>query len=226
MKLLGSALSIASSSSWSIVVVAVFLGGCVLRLPAPPVPARSRPGVSVPHEPPAAGHGRVIIETADGRPSTVYLIAGAVFVAFSDGVAGGGIDIRRLCMTPCVVDLPYGQHELRFTVDGDTQGAGSAYVNVSGRTSVLRVNLGQQKRPGGIALFGGTLELLGIVGAPLGGIGWAVSAEDDDGVAGAMKAVTIMSLGAIAVGAALWQLDKPVEQPASYLQWELDSVRP
>jgi len=164
----------------------------------------------------------VIIETADGRPSTVHLIAGATLVAFSNGI-GGAIHITRLCVTPCFVDLPYGQHELRFTVDDDSGGAGAAYVNVSDRTSVLRVNLGQQTRARGVALFGGTLELLGGVGAVVGGIGWAISDGDDDA---SMNTTTLVSLAAIAVGAALWQLDRPIEQPASSLQWDLDAPTP
>lgn len=211
------------SRSCSAMTAAFLLGGCVMRLPAPPPPARTRPSISVPSHPPPAGHGRVIIESADGTSSVVHLIEGATFVVAPGGF-GGALHVRRLCVTPCFADLPYGQHELRFTVDGDSSRAGEAYVNVSNRTSVLRVHLAGRRPLGLVAVFGGSVGVLAGLSTIGAGVGWSITAGEDSEDAKGFATATFVGVAVVALGAALWQLDKPIVQPASSLQWELESA--
>jgi len=97
----------------SLALVAATLGACIVRLPAPPTPARRSPSLALPADQPAAGEGRVVIETTDG-PATAELITGR---AMSQAVVGGQVAYgaqlatRRLCTTPCVGHLPRGENE-------------------------------------------------------------------------------------------------------------------
>src|SRR5687768_16239171 len=93
---------------------------CITRVAPPPTPGRRAPSASLPSAPPAAGYGRIVIETEDG-PATAELVTGrAVGVAYGSGgtAVASHIATRRLCTTPCAIDLPYGEHEVILTIAG------------------------------------------------------------------------------------------------------------
>ncbi len=187
---------------------------CITRLPAPPDPPRVDPAVEMPSSQPPPGRGRVVIATERDIPSVVHFVEGASFANGQYGVVGA-VHLSRLCVTPCVVDLPYGNHELRFTTDG-APGDDQVYVSVSDRTSALRVALGKRTNGGTAATAGRWLVGVGGLAALTGGLLWPV---DDD--AGVIRTTALGGVAALALGLVLSQLDRPIVQPASSIQWTL-----
>ncbi len=168
----------------------------------------------MPSTPPASGRGRVVIATEGNVPSVVHFVEGASF-AIGPGAVVGALHLSRLCVTPCVVDLPYGNHELRFTSEG-MRGDAQVYVSVDEGTSALRVALGKRSNGGARASASRWLIVGGTLAAVTGGILWA---GDDD--ASLSRTTMLGGLGAVALGLILWQTDRPILQPASSIQWTL-----
>ncbi|HVK77832.1 MAG TPA: hypothetical protein VM734_31215 [Kofleriaceae bacterium] len=191
-----------------------FLPACIRHAAPPPIPPQILPELALPAEPPAPGHRRVIVD-AD-VPSTVHLVEGESY-AFSTTRAVAALHIRRLCVTPCVVELPAGQHDLRFTVDDDAGLIGRALVNVSDRTTAVRVHLGRNRMPGFLAYTGGTL----VIGGGVTAVSSLWGAFGDDPDAGTWRTASLVGLAAAVIGTGLWFLDRPILQSSSSTQWNL-----
>lgn len=104
-------------------LVIVALGGaCTQRLPPAEDPAHQVPAVGT-LPPLAPGMGRVVIDVVDGPAIVEEEISRTERVTQSGGgstqttVRYNGPPIRKkICVTPCVVDLPLGAHDLRLTL--------------------------------------------------------------------------------------------------------------
>jgi hypothetical protein len=194
------------------VLLAAVLSGCVKVHPPPPPPAAVLPGVAQPPSPPPIGHGRVVLDTVD-RSSTAYVVEGTAYS--TSGYTA--VFNRMLCRTPCVVDLPYGQYELRF-VAGPGLDA-SAQVAVAGDKAV-RTKLAE-KNGGGLAFVGHSLGILGAALGAVGGIGWASSRGDGSDNAEGFGTISLVGVAILGFGVGLWFLDHPSYRPAATTQWNL-----
>lgn len=199
-----------------LLTVSALCAGCLKTLPPATAPARVLPDLALPSDPPPRGHGRVAISTTGTVPSVVHFVEGASFAGGAYGVVGA-VHVSRLCITPCVVDLPYGNHELRLSPDGEIRDSDPIYVAVAERPSALRVDVGRRTRGGALATTASALTLLGVIGTPSAGIVWAVESDDP----GLWRPATLGSVAALALGVVLWQFDRPTVQHASSTQWTL-----
>ena len=197
----------------------LFASACAIQLPSPPTPARRAPSIALPADAPPAGEGRIVIETVDA-PATAELITGrasAYGVAGGQVVASSQIAVRRLCTTPCVVDLPRGEHEIVLSVPG-TGRAGRVVARIEERPSTLIADLGEYRNHPGKAV-GGVLLLTVGVPALIAGAVW-VGVDDEPGTAG----YATLGLGAAAslVGALLVNSARPQVQDTSYAQYPIE----
>jgi hypothetical protein len=76
------------------------------------------PSVQLPPSPPAAGNGRVVLDTTDG-PMRVFMEADPSFVP--PGAKAPPSRSGELCVTPCVADLPVGKYRLFMSAEGGEQ---------------------------------------------------------------------------------------------------------
>jgi hypothetical protein len=130
----------------------LLLASCIHKLPPPRAPAEQAPQLALPTTPPKAGYGRTYLDVPEGV-ANVDLFVGTGRVAGAFPLFVGGLlmtmtysesvdEFRRLCITPCVLDLPSGTHEVKFTMRGDPErtdrttvmfDAPAAYVHSIGR---------------------------------------------------------------------------------------------
>src|SRR5262245_44812804 len=125
-----------SAGSWAGLLAAALLGCVPARRPPLATTARVAPRPDVP-PPPPAGYGRVIIDVVDG-PARVDL----------PDVGSDDLAWRRpLCVSPCVLDLPQGRHQLRLTLtDRDDHRTELALVNFRSMPTVYRRAMGWEDR--------------------------------------------------------------------------------
>jgi hypothetical protein len=119
------------------------------------------------------------------------------------------------------VDLPFGQHEIRLSVDDDRNRGGHEIVDVRGPTTVLRARLGHRTGGGPVAIAGGLMILGGSLTSIGSGIVWGLTSGDGSDDAEAARTATLWGLGALAVGTVLYLLDRPVIHPSASTQWRL-----
>jgi len=184
------------------------------------------PVLDVDPPPPSESEGQVIVD-AEGAPARVSVVL-ARAAAWSGGYVAVGVQTREVCSsTPCVVNLPAGEHELIFTSDSDPNRHSVGRVKVSRGATVFRHDLGEEY-PGGAAHDWGTaLTGLGILGAITGGSIWFAGAvADSDKTASAGKTTTLLSGLGIGVGIGLILSDRPTVQDGSSVQWTLGPVTP
>src|SRR5688572_28703035 len=154
-----------SSPSFLLVFVSLLVTGCWRhrQITAPAAPDRTVPAVSM-NSAPAPGLGRMVLDVPDG-PAVVESVRG--------GTVAGGVGARtmsaslevsqRLCVTPCVVDLVPGPHELRFTLVDDDDRTSVGFVNVDERPGVYRHAIGTKRNQAWQGLVGWPLLLDGVV---------------------------------------------------------------
>jgi hypothetical protein len=185
-----------------------------------PVPPRELPPLDLPTSPPPDGHGRVVLDVVDG-PTIVHVIEGqASAVSHQTGGTASAVYERRLCQTPCAVDLPFGEHEIRLSLDHDHNRGGHEIVDVRGPTTALRARLGHRTGGGPVGIAGALLIIGGAVTGG-GGLLWGSASGDGTDDADQARTVTMWGLGALAVGTVLYLLDRPVFHPSSSTQWRL-----
>lgn len=191
----------------AVLLSAALLAGCtVKRLPAREPPPYRAPTISLQSAPPPAGYGRIVIET-DADPAIAELIvAQAQYVGYR--VSGTGIATRRICTTPCVADLPFGEHELVLYLADGSRG-GKIVVRAEPQPSIVRVALG-------ISRGSTTIGFLGTLLASGSSVGLTLTLLAD-GSTGTILAGT----AGLALGSALSYIGRPVVQRASYAQYPL-----
>ena len=177
----------------------------VTRLEAPAIPPPTMPELdeSVPDEPVAEGFGRLIIST--DVPSSVsqkiYLAAPKV-----------------LCSrTPCVVTLPFGEHELVFHGTRNGGRVSTARVTVRAPTVVLNHTLGQD-RPSAVGAIGAVVMVMGalVMGVGMGLAEGDVRQRGTDTTAGRM---IVSGLAASAFGGVFFLAAPSITQPGSSREW-------
>ncbi|MET0384844.1 MAG: hypothetical protein ABW321_02740 [Polyangiales bacterium] len=111
------------------------MSGCATpRVLAPrTAPPQQLPSVALPEQLPAAGQGRLVIDTTDGPMD----VAAQRIESFT-GAAGAGPAAGPLCRTPCVKDLPLGRYDLFLSgLASDPTRGDRAPVDVREGTNVL-----------------------------------------------------------------------------------------
>lgn len=201
---------------------------CATVLPPPRAPERVAPMVRSDLGEPAAGHGRVVLDVADG-PSEVREVlseseSSSVAVATNNrgtvAVAGGsasGQTTRPLCTTPCVTDLLRGTHVLTFTLASDPTRTERGDVVVGERVWVQRRALGQPRRRSPVAVgIGIAVSVIGL-GVEISAIG----VVGDDTGAG----LALLGIGAgVAIGGIIIMLSNSTSQPGAVTEWYLDET--
>ena len=187
-------------------IAALILTGCFpVDQPTPRAPSFRAPAIELPTDPPMPGMGRVVIET-DADPATAALILSqGLYVGYRQTLAG--VSTRRLCTTPCAVDLPLGEHEVWLHVEGSAL-QGKIVVRAETRPAVVLVRLGEAGRStrtglGGMLLLVGSAGLLPVAlleGGP---------------------ATTGLSVAGIVAGGALMYLGRPTYRQTSYAQYTI-----
>lgn len=201
---------------------ALAMGCGVERLPAANPPAKVVPtGLDIPPDPPAAGTGRVILET-NGEPATVVEITGAA-TASNGRYTATIVGVRPLCTTPCIVDLPYGSHPLVMHSLSDETHQSETELEVGARAKVFRHSLGERKDGGAARTVGSSLLTLGLLAAATGAVLWAAGASNTNGsdLASKGQLVTLLGAGGIGLSIPLLLVGRPTERPGSTTQWNL-----
>ena len=197
--------------------------GCgVQQLPAASPPAQVVPSdLDVPLEPPAAGTGRVILET-NGEPAKVVEITGAA-TALSGRYTATIVGVRPLCTTPCIVDLPYGSHPLVMHSISDETHQSETELEVGARTKVFRHALGERKDGGAARTLGSSLLTLGLLTVATGAVLWAAGASNTNGsdLAGKGQLITGLGAGGVLLSIPFLLVGRPTERPGSTTQWNL-----
>jgi hypothetical protein len=133
-------------------VAAIALAGCMpVTVPPPTVPEPVLPQmVAAAPPPPLPGQGQVTIATVDDadEPALVEEVTGHYEGTASDGSAVDGLTFGMVCAaTPCQVNLPVGDHLLRFTSLVDPQNGGAATITAGAQPSAYRYALGRTTGP-------------------------------------------------------------------------------
>jgi hypothetical protein len=159
----------------------------------------------------------VAIDVEDGP--TMVSLAGTDFGAItrSFGIPGGAEIAfgggRFLCETPCVVDLPFGSHRLRFRRGDD---ADEASIIVGRRPSVYRRALGYRRAPSPWTSVGGMTAVgLGIPGLLTGPLLIGEKSASTAGIA-----LTAASGALSVLGGVLLAQYRDTIQPGAAVQWE------
>lgn len=96
-----------------------------------PAPPAVLPPVALPQEPIPAGMGRVVLDTPEGPAS----------VEIKYPTETGAMGWRPLCTSPCVADVPVGNHEISFVMRDNPKRNDTAVVPIAAGTTVYRRNL-------------------------------------------------------------------------------------
>ncbi|MDB4938716.1 MAG: hypothetical protein JWP87_5688 [Labilithrix sp.] len=209
---------------------ATLLGtGCgVEQLPPVKPPAKLVPvDVDVPPDPPAPGTGRVILET-DGEPAKVVEITGTA-TAWTGGYRATVIGLRPLCVTPCVVDLPYGSHPIVLRSMSDETHQSETEIEVGARAKVFRHTLGERKDGGALRTVGGSLLTLGILAAATGAVMWLAGNASSSGSSSLTangQLVTGLGAGGVLLSIPFLVAGRPTERPGSTTQWNMPGAPP
>ncbi len=130
---------------------AVLLFGCGIDELEPPKTPQRAPVTIDPSRIPAVrppGTGRVALDAVGGSAQVEEIID--LTAAFQDGSAEGSrvhLSTAPLCVSPCVADLGYGHHLLRFsgTTDGDSNVSFAPLLVKRGNVTILRHALGHYR---------------------------------------------------------------------------------
>lgn len=195
----------------SLSLVVALSAGCLTHLPRRAAPAYREPSIALPSEPSAPGSGRVVIET-DEDPATAALIVSQGVQAISTTYGTGyavSMSTRRLCTTPCVVDLPLGEHEVLIGVEG-TDHVGKIVVRAEERPSLVLATLGLRHASVGRMILGVTLVTSAAGLATYD----AIVPIESPWMLGTTIAATV-------AGGLLWYSGRPKFRESSYAQYTL-----
>lgn len=205
--------------------LASFAAACTHEIPPPPPPSYAMPNVDLPPDAPPAGATRVILD-ADEQGAEVREITAT---ATGTGYVGGHVArwtataSQSLCHTPCVVDLPRGDHTLVFTSRSDETRTSRVELGVGPRPVLVRHNVGLYEEHGAFRLGGATFLVLGMVGITAGAIAVPTVADDQKALGyGALVAGSALTV----LGAVMLWLGRTDVQQGSTGQWLLDAPAP
>lgn len=188
--------------------------------------------------PPVAGNGQVTLDVVGG-PARVEEVTArntpAVWPSQSRSRMNFGTSaetLRPVCVTPCVVQLTVGPHEMRFSALDDDERTSTDFVRVGTHPVMFRHVMGRRENNIGLRISGIFGVAMGIaaltVGGALFGIGEAATNRDGtpsdsrDSIQRA-GAGTLIGGGLLtALSAVVLALSRPVEQPGASTQWTAD----
>jgi hypothetical protein len=190
--------------------------GCVHLFPPPPVPGPVQPSRLDTLIPP--GQGRLYVDVVDGptrvrvvKPVTVQVRDNDDALTYEDTV----LETEQACRTPCVFDLPLGDHLFAFPM----RGSGKEEVEdvwVSQTPSLYRRALGSRRSGGGGFV-------LGVLGTSFGGISlvtgtslFPVGLATDKAGLTTSGAITL-AVGAVLTALGIWAIaeNPALEQPGA-----------
>lgn len=187
---------------WAIAVFGLMALGCRASLPSPALPERPPEGTPI-GAPDGAGIGRVRLDVV-GDPAQVEIVErrdypwglGTVVADAAGGLQSTlGEHVRDACkQTPCVLDMPRGIYELRFTQWGHQD---TAFVTF-GATPSYAVHAVGSRRPErvGLGTLGGLLAATAIMLVPIGtGLAVTSPTPDQPGDPGTRHAIGIALAG-------------------------------
>ncbi len=195
--------------------------GCVHLFPPPPVPGPvqlSRIDTLV-----SPGQGRLYIDVVDGPTHVRVVKPVSVQVRDDDGFTyeDTTLETEQACRTPCVFDLPLGDHLFAFPM----RGSGKEEVEdvwVSQTPSLYRRALGSRRS-------GGAGFALGVLGTAFGGISLVTGtsllpvglATDKSGLT-TSGAITLAA-GAVLTALGIWAIaeNPALEQPGAGARYDL-----
>lgn len=196
---------------------------CVRHLEPPEAPERDVP--AVPHDPDVDRGGLARVYVTSDVPARVVSTAsveGTVRAPLAVVASKANLTASQLLCaeTPCVVTLPYGDHELAFVGTKDPERVASTLVRVRHPTEVVNQALGRDAGNGDIvfAVLGG-LGVVSLVTA------LAVLAPDDDGRRASARDrevagwLALGGLGSITLGGLVWAVSPSIRQEGSTNQW-------
>jgi hypothetical protein len=200
------------------------------QLPPPPAPTREVPALDLPDGPPAAGTGRVIVDT-NGERARVSEIASVATATTYRGNMATIVDVRPLCTTPCVLDLPYGTHPLVLQSTSDESHQSSAELDVGPRQKVFRHALGERTDGGPVRTIGLSLMGLGLVTALTGAVLWGTGAmiesseHRESSITGPGQVITGIGAAAMLVSLPFLFLARPTERPGTTTEWTVPTQK-
>jgi hypothetical protein len=121
--------------------------GFVQEVPRQPTPAQALPTIDNP-PPPIPDRGMITLATNEGPAAVEEILAQNTSSAYASGPGGTASShgfsesTAPVCTTPCVAYLPYGSHQLRFTLKRDPMRVSSDTVAVGAKPSVFNYNVG------------------------------------------------------------------------------------
>lgn len=177
--------------------------------PEPTLPSGFDPD-QTPTEP---GTGQVVLDTVGESADVVEVLATESWRGTY--VAGFAQRTRPVCSTPCVANLPYGAHLLRFASRTDAELDGAEMIDVTRVRRAHRYDMQRTKTHtagmiGGIILFS-----FGITAAIAGG---AVGLATDSPEGGT---VALIGAGMAVGGGLLWNSSRTEIEPGSLTSWSL-----
>jgi hypothetical protein len=201
----------------------MLLSGCINTLDKPPAPAPETPRLGLPKTPLKPGYGRLYIDAPEG-PTNVDLMVGTgtqsgmvpIFVAGMIVMAPYQEEVdrfRRICVTPCIADLPIGGQELKFTLREHTTRFDRSVVTFNDQPAAYLHSVGREDKNLALFLPSTIVFATGLSLALVSPIVFAANKED----AGTKM---LIAGGALAVvGGVLMYLTRPVKQPGNGTTW-------
>jgi hypothetical protein len=212
-------------------VVLTLAASCGRTLSPPAAPERVVPTnfISIPPEP---GLGHVLLDTPDG-PATVVEVtsrsSASASGAYGVWADASGETTRAVCTTPCEVNLPYGTHELRFTLVDDGSRESTANIVAGEHPSVARHAVGRREVGSLPYIFAGLTTVFAGVAAGTGALFYTVpplyptdgNGNPTSSPSGAALPTLIGGGALVVVSIALMLILQPVNQDGSTSQWVL-----
>jgi hypothetical protein len=200
-----------------VLMLPVFVAGCVQNLPPRPVPPATAPKLE-PAPPPPEGQARLVVDVVDGRmPVQRVRLA-------PQPVDQGGHHFRfdetpePLCApSPCAVDLPFGNILLGFPRIGQPDVTEVEVVHVGPESSVYRRSLSiYDGRTGAVRILGIIATSLGGASAITGTALLPIGISDGNNGLTTAGAITLGG-GALLMAIGIWAIraDSPTYTPGS-----------
>jgi hypothetical protein len=212
----------------------------VQKLPAPAAPANVVPNIpDVPDGPPPEGMGRLLIDS--GRePAKVARVIEAGPVRQQELAVNrlpvqtysiSTLKTELLCITPCAVDLRTGAHTLQLTSTREPERTSTADVAVARGTTVVRHELGSERRSSNAYATGVHALFVGTGLTLMGGLSMlrASTHEDPDALKpfvtlGAV--IGTVGIGAVVTGIILMSGNRPAKRPGATTTFALPQGQP
>jgi hypothetical protein len=199
---------------------ALLLAGCAgepKRLEPAAPPPRLMPAVNLPNTPLAPNRGRVVIDTTSG-PMRVTAKYDPSFTP-----PGGSTEQGRtgeLCITPCVVDLPFGKYRLFFSpIENSGTALGDTDDLIVGEgLTVYRRAPGQYRTPSPMDQLGpAALVIAGSVAVTVGAL--MAAQRENSGTGTVLLIGGVVALG----GGGVWAYDssRATQQDGASTAWRV-----